>query len=323
MVFAVSFALIAALLWRDAAQSRAYQRRMVQKEAEIRPLSVRLYECEHSIHELERENATEQAGTGTVQFLVTDLSVAGWHTVVEPMLDYGYPLTLGLTLTRYPGAEGCLTTEQAQPCLFCYAYDPAEAAALNDDPQQALALWLEQLTQHAAAQELNLQPVLYFPAGSYLPDAAPVLQAAGIEAVIHHGETGTGLMTPQQQDGIWYVGSAWWLRNEILASKLHRIGTIGGQLVTVMGCDDMTQTTVPEWMYDFAAVTGSLNLRVTDFTEMMQVQAENERFKAAARSENQQQIEELQAQCAELHRQIDEIEQRYALQEDASNQKGE
>lgn len=310
-----AIACVAVLMWQDTAQTRA--RQLEQALKETRPLTLQCSKLERQISTYQRKVVTEQAGTGTVQFLVTDLTPQGWETVLEPLSTYGYPIALGLSLNQYPGAAGCLTRQQAKPFSYCYAYDPDEAAVLADDRVQALALWLGKMEETATQWGFTMQPVLYFPEGAYLPDAAPVLQAAGIEVVIHHGEVGTGLMNPKQMDGIWYVGSAWWRGNEILASKLQQIGTTGGELVTVMGVDRAAQNRLEDWMADFESKIQNLDLTVTDFDGMALIQTDNVKLGAEARAEAQQQIVQLETQLKDLRQQIDEINRRYEIQEGA------
>lgn len=321
--------VLALLVWHETQIESTTAALYQEMSVETNALSSEIKDLQQQIDELETEASAILAGTATAQFLATDLSTECYQTVLSPLAAYGYPIGLALSLTELPGAEGCLTLEEAQGLVsqgwyYCYAYDEAEAAALLDgqttaetltdeEASEALSLWLSAVTAAAEERELTLSGVVYFPSGTFRESFAETLKAQGIQTVLHNGELGAGLLTASEEDGLWYAGVVWWRGNEILASKLYTIASRGGELVTLVGIPD-TSTKLESWMQQFEERISSYNIAVTDFTGMIETQTANASIAADAAAEQEAQIAELEAQIEELNAQIEDLENNYVEQ---------
>lgn len=284
--------------------------------AETLPLAERRNALRTQVEELEKSVGAIRAGTGTVQYLVTDLSTKTTEQIISLMLEQNETAVLGLSVRQFPGQDGCMTAEQAlgiaeRGWSFCYCFSSAEARVLSEDRVKALSLWLDRVESAAADTGITMENAILFPSGSFAEEYVAVLKQKGIDVVIHHGEIGHTIYTADEEDGIWYVGAAWWWKNSIASVKFSQVAELGGSLAVEIGAQDFG-TTNPKTAFDaFDKATESMSLLVTDFEGMKQQQRKNRIGDAEAEQKLREQIDDLNRQIDEVSREIQRIENRY------------
>ncbi len=317
-------------LWKRNRMEKQEAERLEEINARIYAETLPLVEQRNALRaqaeDMEAQVNAIHVGTGTVQYLVTDLSDRMFSQVISGMLEREEKAVLGLSMWQFPGLENCMTAEQALEATeygwtFCYSFNQKEANTFSNDRTEALSLWLDSVSQAAADAGITMEGAILFPSGSFSEEYIPVLKQKGIDVVIHHGEIKQGetehtiYTADETEDGIWYVGAAWWWRNSIASGKFSRVAATGGNLVVEIGTQDFGEVK-PQTAFDaFDKAVETMSLMPTGFEGMKQQQRKNRLGDAEAEQKLQEQIDGLNAQIDELSRQIQRITNRYLADE--------
>lgn len=201
VVTLVCAVFLGVFLWTSNQQEKKQAEKYMELSEKRRPLLVEKEKIEQSLVDLEKEYEAGRIPKGTTQVIFTGLESEVYSICYPIMKDFGYTGTLAVSLTQFPGMEGCISVEQFKELLgagwdVCVKWDSVT-------PEKE---WWPQLEKQLVQLGVQAVTVAYFTTGTYSKALDPVLQEKGISIVVHHGED-AALIQTVDEEGLWHLGS--------------------------------------------------------------------------------------------------------------------
>lgn len=275
-----------------------------------RPLTVKKEQIEQKLEELENAYEKSKAPNAITQVLFTEMDEQVYSLCYPIMQEYEYVGILALSPTEFPGEEGCMTVEQFQELMnagwkICITWQ-------NDTEVNN---WLTNLQNKMTVLGIEQGQTMYFPQGTYNAELDATLQDLGFSiAVISKTEEETPLQL-QYEEGVWHVGAVGlmsskprlWLR-EAVAQDANIAFLVGFQLETEL----FNERSFRSMLNCFDEYEATEELVITD----VDVAKEYYHTRSAGinpelESQYQQEKAALEAELADVKKQLEEIEAMY------------
>lgn len=201
IVTVVLVAILSIFLINDKKKEQEATAQYEEVDEQIRPLSVKKKQLERELKSLDESYEAERRPKGTTQIVFTELDERVYTECYRIMTPYGFTGILALSLTEYPGAEGCMTVEQFKE-LIAAGWKPC----ITWDTETKVSAWWMIIT--AKIQELGLEmpTTAYFKEGTYTGLLDEALKEKGFTTVIHHGEE-HNLIQLAYEEEFWHLGA--------------------------------------------------------------------------------------------------------------------
>ncbi len=183
---------------KDEAEQSAQYTEMTEQ---MRPLLVKKQQLERKLKELEENYISEHSPKGTTQIIFTEMDPLVYTEIYPIMEKYEFTGILSISMTEYPGAEGCMTVPQFKELIGA-----GWTTSITWDTESKLSAWWMILT--AKIQELGIEmpTTAYFKSGAYSSTIDDTLKEKGITAVFHHGEEHSLIQLSYEED-LWHLGA--------------------------------------------------------------------------------------------------------------------
>ncbi len=168
---------------------------------QMRPLLVKQQKLERELEELEENYISERSPKGTTQVIFTELDPRVYTEIYPIMAKYEMTGILSLSLTEYPGAEGCMSVLQFKELI-----NAGWTTSITWDTETKLSAWWMILTAKVQELGIEMSTTAYFKAGAYSSDIDATLKEKGITAVYHHGEEHSLIQTSYEEE-LWHLGA--------------------------------------------------------------------------------------------------------------------
>ena len=275
-----------------------------------RPLAVKEEQLEQKLEELENTYEKSKSPNAVTQIIFTEMDEQVYSLCYPIMQEYEYIGILALSPTEFPGEEGCMTVEQFQELVdagwkICITWQ-------SDDRENN---WLVNLKNKMTVLGIEQGQTLYFPQGTYHADVDETIQELGFSiAIISKAEEEAPLQL-QYEEGVWHVGAVGlmsskprlWLR-EAVAQDANVAFLVGFQLETelynersfrsMLNCFDEYEATEELVITDVDAAKEYYHTRSAGISPELESQYQQE--KAA-----------LEAELADVKKQLQEIDAMY------------
>ena len=196
-------AVLVVLLVREFQDRKASEEYSEDRYAETAHLRGQKRELEQQLAQVEREYQVKINGKGTLTLLCMDLTEDIYTVIYPQMKEYGFGAMLAVSEKALPGEEGCMEKEQVKELI-----DAGWCLCLHWNGDTELEAWLTDMQKRMEAQDMELPAQIYFERETYETEYDDLLEAYGLEAVVHHQEEGLPALTTQTEEGIWHIG-AW------------------------------------------------------------------------------------------------------------------
>lgn len=173
----------------------------IEMTEQMRPLLVKQQKLERELEELEENYISERSPKGTTQVIFTEMDPRVYTEIYPIMAKYEFTGILSISLSEYPGAEGCMSVPQFKELI-----NAGWTVSITWDTETKLSAWWMILT--AKVQELGIEmpTTAYFKSGAYSSDVDATLKEKGITAVYHHGEEHSLIQTTYEEE-LWHLGA--------------------------------------------------------------------------------------------------------------------
>jgi len=330
---ALSAALLIALAVFIGVEVSSRNKQKAESDRLSEELSPLLTKRSTLFDELEKEqNAYKSAknGLATVQFVAEKPAAALYANVRNIMEEKAVSCGLsagsatcviGLSAAHMPDSTGMMTAQQAQELQaagwsFCYFLSAEEEEGFAEDKNSSLSTWIAETAQAASSIKIEIAPAICFGKGTYSYDAATLL-GAGFTFVGNYFTRGN-YCAKEKSEGLWLnpiVGYC----EDYAPRYLSQTVTKGANIVfSFLGDTEEEVADVEADDYDqlskmFLTVFKSVaadNLRLTSsFSDMISVQEEE--LSAEECAEFEAKIAALQAEIAEVEKQINAVYDKY------------
>lgn len=201
--------VLALILWINQRQVNEEAKEALVLEEQLRPLNVKRQKLKKQLEELADGYEAGRRPKATTQILFTEPDARVYELCYPIMKEYGFVGVVALSAERLPGVENCMTEEQLTELIqagwsICVRFD--HATRLN-------AQWTSLKKQ---LKELNIEEptTVYFATGVYNSGLDATIEKCGFSIAIHHGEEDLPLVQPNDEAGVWHLGSVGLRGNE-------------------------------------------------------------------------------------------------------------
>lgn len=197
----VMIVVLAVLITNDQKKEEAEAAQYEEISEARRPLLVKQQQLERELKELEENYESERTPKGSTQIVFTELDARVYSEIYPIMKRYNFKGILSLSLSEYPGAEGCMSLPQFKELM-----NAGWTACITWDTETKLDAWW--MLMSAKIQELGIAmpTTAYFKTGTYTTGIDDVLKEKGITAVYHHGEE-LDLIQLSYEEELWHLGA--------------------------------------------------------------------------------------------------------------------
>lgn len=302
-VFTILLAvLLVILLIMDYQDNRELEAYYEGKYAEAEPLLKRQLELNQQLVQVEREYQVKINGKGTLTLLCMDMSEDIYSVIYPRLQEYGYIAMLAVSETALPGAEGCMTEEQAEE-LFAAGW----CLCLHWNGETELEQWLAAMCQQLTDRGMDMPEQIYFERGTYDTEYDVLLAEHGLEAVVHHQESGLPALTTQTEEGIWHLGAWGWNQTNARKSMEQALEKGAGLVFTIGAKYYYDEEQFPKMLTVLAEYEAAESLYVTDVAAAYAYRGETEEARSALQQELEAEKEKLKEELAKVNQEIQEL----------------
>lgn len=291
--------ILLVLEFREKKESKTY---MEDKYIDSVSLRAQKRELEKKLAQVKKEYQVKINGKGTLTLVCMDMSEE-IYTIIYPQIhEYGFISMLAVSEDTLPGTEGCMEMKQLEELL-----DAGWELCLHWDGEIELEEWLTDMERRLKAQKLEMPTQIYFDRRTYQKEYDDLLAEHGLEAVIHHQEMGLPALTTQTEDGVWHIGAWGWNQVNARKSMEEALEEGAGLVFTIGGKYYYDEDQFPKMLNILAEYEEAGTLYVTDVSAAYSYRGETEEGRAALQKELETETSKLEAEIAEVSKQIFEF----------------
>ena len=295
-------------------------------DAKLDKLIYKKQQLQNELAKLGPDMEKRLGNTSYMSFLFTTLDSA-LYTSAHPVMAEGSTDLIGimgLSPNEIPGMEGKITVKEYETLIFL-----KWGTAIYWNGEGDLDAYLTEMEILLDEHGIDFPESVAFKNGKYMSEYDTVLEAHGIKNAIHNGETGLSIREDKRPDGIWHPGIVGW-KAGMSATLLKRSVEVEGGYA-LLEINFIADSENSAYSY-FELVGEDANTRLDSFRKMItlfktsvnsknieiltieQTRAKVEKYyseRTVIEAENAAKREELNAQIAELERQITALYHEY------------
>lgn len=299
--------VLALILWINQRQVNKEAKEALTLEEQLRPLNIKRQKLKKQLEELSDGYEADRRPKATTQILFTEPDARVYELCYPIMKEYGFVGVIALSAEQLPGTENCMTEEQLTELI----QDGWSVCARFDNSTRLNAQWTS-LQKQFKKYNLDDPTTAYFASGVYGKGLDAVVAQCGFTIAIHHGEEGLPLVQPNDEEGIWHLGSVG-LKGHEPRLRFTEAIEAKANIITLVGFSVAEETYVEK---SFRSMLDSCKQYVAK-EELMVSGCEDARLhfknrtQEAAEADKQaylQQKQVLEAELAELEKQIEKLQ---------------
>lgn len=166
-----------------------------------RPLTVKQEQLESKLDALEKEYEKSKAPNANVQVVFTELDEQVYTLCYPIMQEFEYVGMLAISEKEFPGEEGCMTAEQFKELI-----EAGWEVCITWQSDTDISKWWPNLQNRLTVLGVSAGRTLYFQKGTYSAELDESILAAGFTTAISAMEEDAMPLQLQYEEGVWHVG---------------------------------------------------------------------------------------------------------------------